>query len=289
MLVSSDRQRQMQTRKGKKAEQVKSSVNTTETKKPDLKRFGFSVERGGAHLSRTMMLEELGMLLAYIGDANADKAAYFSAIEEANCLGKRSGKTRNLTYRHLVDLYALDPSFLLFRALVYFWQRDPGGQPLLALLCAYTRDAILRSTAPFLLAFPEGTSVTREEVEAFIENQYPDRFSKATLKSTAQNIRSTLTQSGHFVGHIHKVRAQATPTAGNVAYALLLGYLTGVRGENLLRTAYIQLLDCSFERAIELAEVASRRGWLVFKRVGAVIEVLFPNLVNAQEMEWLRE
>lgn len=235
------------------------------------------------------MLEELSTLLAYVDNPDATKAAYFSALDEENCLGKRSGKTRRLTYRHLVDLYALEPSFLLFRALIYFWPRDPGGQPLLALLCAYTRDAILRSTSPFLLAFPEGTTVTREEVEAFIENQYPDRFSKATLKSTAQNIRSTLTQSGHFVGHIQKVRAQATPTAGNVAYALLLGYLAGMRGENLFRTEYIQLLDCSFERAIELAEVASRRGWLVFKRVGAVIEVLFPNLVNAQEMEWLRE
>lgn len=264
-------------------------MNTTETKNNNLKRFGFSLGRGGTHAARTMMLEELSTLLTYVDDASANKTAYHRAIDVGNCLSKRSGKTRNLTYRHLADLYALDPSFLLFRALVYFWQRDPAGQPLLALLCAYPRDAILRSTAAFLVAFPEGTTVTREEVETFIENQYPDRFSKATLKSTAQNIRSTLTQSGHFVGHVQKVRAQATPTAGCVAYALLLGYLMGVRGENLFRTPYIQLLDCSFERAIELAEVASRRGWIVFKRMEAVIEVLFPNLINAQEMEWLRE
>lgn len=264
-------------------------MNTTETKNINLKRFGFSFEKAGAHLSRTMMLEELRTLLAYVDNPKADKATYLSAINEANCLGKRSGKTRNLTYRHLVDLYALDPSFLIFRALVYFWQRDPAGQPLLALLCAYTRDAILRSTAAFLLEFSEATNVPREEVEVFIEDQYPDRFSKATLKSTAQNIRSTLTQSGHFEGHIQKVRTKAEASAGSVAYALLLGYLTGVRGENLFRTEYIQLLDCSFERAIELAEIASRRGWIIFKRVGAVIEVLFPNLINPQEMEWLLE
>ena len=49
------------------------------------------------------------------------------------------------------------------------------------------------------------------------------------------------------------------------------------------------MLDCSFDKAIELAEEASRKGWIVFKRVGDVIEVLFPNLINEQEMEWLRE
>ena len=43
------------------------------------------------------------------------------------------------------------------------------------------------------------------------------------------------------------------------------------------------------EKTIELAEQASRRGWITYKRVGDVIEVLFPNLINKQEQEWLRE
>jgi hypothetical protein len=42
-------------------------------------------------------------------------------------------------------------------------------------------------------------------------------------------------------------------------------------------------------RAVALAEEASRRGWIVFKRVGEVIEVLFPRLITPQEMEWIRE
>jgi hypothetical protein len=49
------------------------------------------------------------------------------------------------------------------------------------------------------------------------------------------------------------------------------------------------LLDCSLDKMIELAEDASRRGWITLKRVGQVVEVLFPNLITAQEMEWLRE
>jgi hypothetical protein len=261
----------------------------TRTPNQNPTRFGFRLERSSTHTSRTMMLEELQGVLSYVDCPDAGKEAYRRAIDGENCLGKRSSKTRLLTYRHLSDLYALDPSLILFRTLVYFWQRDPCGRPLLALLCAYARDSILRSTAPFILPFPEGTAVTREALEAFIDAREPGRFSKATLTSTAQNINATWTQAGHLTGHRHKMRAKALPTAGSVAYALLLGYLSGSRGQALFTTDYARLLDVSCEQGMQLAAEAARRGWLVCKRVGEVIEVLFPNLIQAQEMEWIRE
>ena len=254
-----------------------------------LKRLGFSYERGGVHTARTMMLAELRALLSYVDTADAAKTEYLEAIQTANCLGKRSGKTRTLTFRHLADLYALDPGLLVFRALRFFWQRDVDGQPLLAALCAYSRDPILRATAPFVLGFQEGAIVTREAMEEFIDAQEPGRFSKATLKSTAQNINSSWTQSGQLAGRVRKVRACAVATPGAVSLALLLGYVSGLRGESLLKSDFTRMLDCSFEKTIELAEDASRRGWISLKRVGQVVEVLFPNLITAQEMEWLRE
>jgi len=252
-------------------------------------RFGFSFEVGGTHIARTLMLDEFRSLLDCINAPNAEKAAYRQAIEDENCLGKRSAQTRKLTRRHLVSLYALDPSVTLFRALLYFWRRDQSSQLLVAFLCAYARDAVLRMSAPFVLELPEGAVVSREDTENFFEETAPDRFSKATLKSVAQNINGTWTRSGHLAGHVKKVRIRVQPTSGAVAYALLLGYLAGSRGKELFRTDYMKLLDCSVDRAIELAEDASRRGWLVLKRVGDVIEVLFPNLLTAQEMEWIRE
>jgi hypothetical protein len=258
-------------------------------KNKQLSRFGFSFKRGGAHTSRTMMLDELRTLLTYVDRPEADKRDYLHAIDDENCLGKRSGKTRRLTYQHLVDLYALDHTNVLFRALLYFWNRDIDGRPLLALLCTFARDPILRSTAPFILKFPEGETISRESLEEFIDAQEPGRFSKATLTSTAQNINATWTKSGHLDGRARKVRSRAHPTAGSVSYALLLGYLAGSRGQSLFQTEYTKLLDCTFDKAIELAEEASRKGWIVFKRVGDVIEVLFPNLINQKEMEWLRE
>ena len=255
----------------------------------NLSRFGFKSERGGAHSSRTIMLEELEGLLAYVNLPDATKADYLQAIDEDNCLSKRSGKTRILTFRHLVDLYALDPSLLLFRALLYFWQRDPECRPLLAMLCAYSRDSILRAATPFILKAHEGTTITREAVEACIDSIEPGRFSPATLKSTAQNINSSFTQAGLLTGKVRKIRTRSNPTPGSAAYALLLGYVSGARGESLFQTEYTKLLDCSFEQALSLAEDASRRGWIVFKRVGDVIEVVFPNLITPEEMEWVRE
>ena len=256
-----------------------------------LDRFGFYFGKGGAHTSRTIMLQELITLLTCM-DGTLEKLGrsdYFRAIVDKNCLGKRSAKTRQLTYNHLVSLYSLDPSNTLYRALLYFWRRDRTGLPLLALLCAYSRDTVLRMSAPYILNFSEGVLVTREALELFIDQKEPGRFSKARLKSTAQNLNSSWTSSGHLVGRSRKIRSRALPTVGSVAYALFLGYLNGARGEGLFTTEYVKVLDCSRDRLIELATEASLKGWIVFKRVGNIMEVLFPNLLSQQEMEWIRE
>ena len=251
--------------------------------------FGFSTKRGGAHTSRTLMLDELRAVFDHVEEVDARPADYRKAIEGDNCLGKRSVRTRHLTYNHLVDLYALDPAVTIFRTMRYFWQRDPEGQPLLALLCGFARDSILRSAAPFILRAEPEENVRREDLQELIESFEPGRFSQATLKSTAQNINSSFTKSGHLKGRVRKIRTQAVPTAGSASYALLLGYLSGFRGKNLFATPYTELLDCKPERVLELAETASQRGWIVMKRIGNVVEVLFPNLLNEQEMEWIRE
>ena len=235
------------------------------------------------------MIEELKLLFASVGAPDATKDEYMRSIVEDNCLNKRSVKTRYLSARHLRSLYGLDPGITLFRCFRFFWERDEKGQPLLALLIAITGDAILKSSVPFIQSYATGQLVPREALEAFIDNQETGRFSPATLKSTAQNINSSWTQSGHLRGRAKKIRTKATATPGAAAFALLLGYLSGVRGESLYQTEYAKLLDCSMEQSIELSFETSRKGWIVLKRLGSVIEVLFPNLLSAQEMEWVRE
>ena len=254
-----------------------------------LRLFGFRLDYGSAHTARTMMFKDLRLLFSCVRSPDSTKSNYLRAIVEDNCLRKRSEKSRVLTGRHLVYLYSLDPGVTVFRVLRFFWERDVNGQPLLALLCAYGRDSLLRLSAPFILARLEGATVGRQALEEYIEKKEPDRFSTATLKSVAQNLNATFTDSGHLSGKAVKTRIRAVPTAGVVAYALFLGYLAGYRGESLFTSEYMRLLDCSFARCVELAEESSRRDWITFKHIGKVMEVQFPNLLTDQEEEWIRE
>ena len=254
-----------------------------------LARFGFRSENGGTHSARTMMVEDLQLLLSHVNNPDVVRADYVRAIEQDNCLNKRSGATRALSARHLSNLYSLDPSVTLFRTLRYFWSRDIEGQPLLALLCAYARDPLLRLSASYILTLPEGSTLQQEELLAMYEEQFPGRFSKSTLHSVVRNLSSTWTKSGHLSGKVKKVRVKAQPTVGSVSYGLLLGYLSGARGEALFDTEFMKVLDCAPERALEFAAEASRRGWLVFKRIGKVMEVSFPKLLSDEEVGWTRE
>ena len=253
-----------------------------------LSTFGFSTQRG-SHNARTIMLEELRTLLTYVDNPDSSQKVYLEAIKKNNCLSKRSGKTRELTARHLVALYGLNPELTLFRALLYLWFRDPEAQPVLSLLCSYARDSILRLSAPHILATSEGGLVNTANMVEYLENKMPGSYSDSTLKSTAQNLNSSWTKSGHLAGRAKKIRVKLQPTPGAAVFALLFGYLKGVRGESLFETEYAKLLDCSKEQIIELAEIAARKGWIIFKKVGNVIEVLFPNNITPEEMELLRE
>ena len=99
-------------------------MNVEDKHKLKLERLGFSYERGGVHTARTMMLAELRALMSFVDAADAAKPDYLEAIQTANFLGKRSGKTRTPPFRHLADLDALDPNFLVFRDLRLSRPRD---------------------------------------------------------------------------------------------------------------------------------------------------------------------
>ena len=253
-----------------------------------LKKLGFSFGRNSVHTARTIMFEELELLLETVPNP-IDENQLIHAIIDENCLGKRSAKSKTLTVRHLVELYALNPTIPLFRTLLYFWNREPDARSLLALLCSSSRDSLLRSSLKVILDTPESAVLSRETMEEFIDALEPGRFSKATLKSVAQNINSSWTKSGHLTGRAKKIRTEAKATPAAIAYALYLGYLCGVRGPELFETDFIRMMDCNREKAIEFAINASQRGWIVFKRIGNVMEILFPNLITTEEVEWLRE
>jgi len=235
-----------------------------------------------------MMLDDLTVLLNE-DRIEQSRESLVGAIEYDNVLGKRSAQSRKLAVRHLGKLYALDREVPLYRDFVFLWQREPGGRPLLAFLVAYVRDAVLRSSAPLILGLQDGQPFQRESLEFFIDQLEPGRFSKATLKSTAQNIGGTWTQAGYLHGRVRKTRRFVEATPASVAMALLLSYVSGDRGQLLFESEYMKLLDCQPSQGMELAEAAASRGWINFKRVGSIMEVSFPRLLTEEEREWLVE
>lgn len=246
--------------------------------------LGFRIGDRGTHTSRTMMLKELTALLAAT-DKGTESEDYWSAIIEDNVLGKKTAATRKLSAQRLSELYGLDPDVIMFRVLRELWPVDTEGRPLLASLCANARDPLLRMTAPVILETPIGEEVEKEAIVSLIARQTADRFKESTRDKVARNAASSWTQAGHLKGRYTKIRTMPAATPATVAYALLLGYLVGRRGESLLDTYWTALLDLPRSEVDALAFQASRRGWLNYKHFGGVVSVDFSDMLTEEELE----
>ena len=235
-----------------------------------------------------MMFDEVNALLQSLPDF-ANRNEYYQQIIECNLLAKRTQKTRQLTFRHLNDLYGLDPGLPLFRMFRKLWALDEEAKPLLALSIALARDPLLRLSEDFILAKPVGSSVTSEEMLAVIEQKQPGRFSAASLKSFAQNINSTWTQAGFLTGKAKKIRHRPTITPVNAVFCVFLGYLEGLSGQRLLSTRWANLLGCPADELTGLLTSAANSGLLVFLNAGGIVEVRFPGFLSAEEEKWIHE
>lgn len=246
--------------------------------------FGFKVGVSGAHMARTMMLADLSALLrAAPGEAGREN--YHRLIVEENVLGKRTTSNRWLTARHLAALYALDPGVTVFRLLRFFWEADPPSRPMLALLCAQSRDALLRHSANMVMETKPGETLTSEDFVHFFNRELPARFSEAMSRSLSQNIAASWAQAGFFQGKVNKIRLRPVVTPATAAYALALGYLCGLHGQLLLECFWARLLDVPRDEVIQLAQEASRRGWLDFKGAGNVFEITFRQILTPREIQ----
>ena len=91
------------------------------------------------------------------------------------------------------------------------------------------------------------------------------------------------TQAGYLNGKVNKKRTRSVVTPVVVTFALLLGYLCGLRGKMLLDTAWTRMLDRTPAEITDLAAEASKQGWMNYKAAGSVVEVTFPGLLTPQE------
>ena len=244
---------------------------------------GFAFLRSGITMNgRTMMLEELSDLLAFVPDRNATEETYAAAVLDDNCTGRKTLSARQKTWMYLKRLYRCNPRDSLFRAFLILWDAAPEARSLLAFQMAWTADPILRESTAFFLPLPDGADITSDGTSAWVEKAYPS-FSPPAAASTARNLNSTWQQAGFAEGTSARRRRRATPLPANAVFALWLGARGGLTGSLLFDTPMCEILDRPPSEIISLAETASRRGLLGLKRIDTVIEVAFPNLPRPED------
>lgn len=250
---------------------------------PRLNALGFRFGASGGLLSRTMMLAELKLILGGTRES-ASLAEISEVVLTDNLLGKPTSASRRKSLDHLVELYGLDSSKALFRVFRRLATMEPDSVPILALVCVFCRDAQLRASFCVIRSLKLGEQLHREHVERFMSACFPQRFSPAMLMSLAQNTSASWTAAGHLSGRIKKTRTHPAPRPLAVAFALLAGYLVGLRGQSLLQSEFGALASAQASVIPSQLALASARGLLGFKYSGGVVEFDFSPLLTPTEL-----
>jgi len=245
--------------------------------------FGFRFGERGTHTSRTLMFDELETVLESVPPED-QRSAYANAVIHENVTDKRTAATRRLTNQRLGELYALDPAVPLFRVLRRCWMNDRLGRRLLALLCALARDPLLRATAPPVLTLRFGDELSRNAMTEAVASAVGGRLNDNMIDKVVRNASSSWTQSGHLNGRVRKIRQRVEPTPLATAYALLFGYILGLRGARLLGTLWATALDSTSDELIARAMDAKRLGFLDLKYAGNVIDIGFGPILTPDEL-----
>ena len=248
----------------------------------NLEKIGFKFGDKGTHTSRTIMLNEISLLLQSYPKKSM-RSDYIRAVIEDNYLGKHTLSTRRLSLQRLTELYALDPDVPIFRLMRFFWDADEKAHPLLALLVCLARDPLLRATAPVVISMSAGEEIARQKLTDSLREAASGRLNDEILDKVVRNTASSWTQSGHLIGRSRKKRSKVQPTVISAIFALALGYMLGVRGRVLFDTLFTRVLDMSEDGLVSLAMEAKRIGYLDLKIVGGMTEIQFNAIFSDKE------
>ena len=250
--------------------------------------FGLKDGVSGPHTSRTMMSDELGMLLAHFNEPDSAQSLtdYEHAIVDDNILTKPTQATRKASLRFLRELYSLDQSVPLFRALRKLWKLDESSHPLIAMLSAYGRDPTLRAAAPVILSTPVDSEVSRTQLSRAIKEFCDETMADSTIDKIVRNAGSSFTQSGHLYGRVRKVRILVKPTPTAITFALLLAYAAGTRGKRLLSSEFVRLIDADEDTARARAIEARKLGLIELRENSNAFDIGFAPLIG--ERDWRR-
>jgi hypothetical protein len=240
-----------------------------------LKAFGIKMTPGGAHSSRTMMLDEITRLLTAVS-LNAKEEVYMNTVLNDNLLGKKTVATREKTFRYLRELYGLSMAIPIFQTYRQLCEFDSSSFPLLSLLVSLARDPQLRASTEVVMEAKVGEEVPGDKFQQAISMAFDRRYSANNIGKISRNTASSWTQSGHLTGHLKKIRKRVQPRPASLTLSLILSQLGGWHGERIFSTWWCRILDLTASEARTLAIEANRQGLLSLKGIGDVIEISFP-------------
>lgn len=230
--------------------------------------------------SHTIGIPHLVELLRVV-PADAAHDRYREAVVDGNVLGRPTHTGRQRAFRHLRELYFLDPAQPEFRSMRRLWDVDPRAQALMAGILAFTRDGILRASFQAVRQSPVGAVVTSSELTRAVTAVYGAQLSEETLGKTGRNTGACWTQTGHLVGRVKKVRQMVQPFPAAVAFASYLGHLSGNRGVSVLETPWSAVLDLPPGTELDALRAAHTQGLIDLLVAGNVVDVSFTLLDGA--------
>lgn len=225
--------------------------------------------------SHTIGIPHLVELLREVS-SDAPAEHYRKAVVDGNVLGRPTQTGRQRSFRHLRELYFLDPRHPEFVALRHFWDIDPLSRPLLAGQLAFTRDEVLRASFAAIAALPVGSGVTSADLTAAVAARFGTEMSESTLGKIGRNTGACWTQTGHLAGRAKKIRIDVEARPAAIAYAAYLGHLAGGRGLGVLDNPWSQILGLAPGRTLEALRDAHTQGLLDLLVAGNVVDVAFP-------------
>ncbi len=228
------------------------------------------------HTSRTIMFSELSQVMNR-GMDTVD----FNNILQLNVANKLSNSNLIKTNRYLKQLYQLDISDLTFRCFQHYWKlSDDNSKPVLSLLFAINNDTLLRESVDLVVASPLKEKIHIEKFDENIENFHPGRYSANTRRSAAQNIASSWKQAGYIEGKVKSIRIEPGQTYQTVAFAFLLSYLNGERGDFILTSKVVKALAIENEKVRDLIRQAATHDLVQYQQGGNVTVISFENQLN---------
>jgi hypothetical protein len=198
-----------------------------------------------------------------------------------NVFGKKSQDGVKKTSNFLTQLYGFDISIPAFRVFKHFWlECDRDERALISFVFAMKNDYLLQESISVVSSCKAGDKVVIESMMENIEKFHPKRFTDNTLRSVAQNIASSWKQAGLITGKVKNIRTQPYISYKVVAFAMLLSFLEGNRGDFIMHSNCVSALCLNDTKLRELAVEASKRDYLQYQYAGNVTSISFDKLIN---------